>query len=93
MIQNLILKQIKCEFLQIKKSHPKLTIYQKMTQTYFFKKINQLSCSLGRFFSEILDQLFHQLQLRHYVCTVLIGECIQKPLLQNLRTKTCFTIP
>ena len=41
-------------------------------------KINLLSCSLVDFFSEILDQLFHQPQLLHYLCIVLIDVYTQK---------------
>ena len=77
LIQKLIWNKIEYEFLQMEKSDPKLNIYNGIKQTKK-TKINRLLFSVGRFFSEILDQLFHQPQLLHYVCIVLINVYIQK---------------
>ena len=57
LIQKLIWNKSEYEFLQMEKSHPKLTIYNGIKQKK--TEINRLSCSLGQFFSEILDQLFY----------------------------------
>ena len=67
LIQKLIWNKSEYKFLQMEKSHPKLTIYSRIKQQQ--KKINQLSCGVGQSFSEILEQLFHQPQLLHYICS------------------------
>ena len=68
LIQKLIWNKIEYEFLQMEKSHLNLTICNGIKQKN--PKINRLSCSLVRFFSEFLDQLFHQPQLLMFTVTV-----------------------
>ena len=79
LIQKLILEQIECELLQIRKPHLN-QLFTRESNKYDLKKqkVNQLSYNLGQIFKEIPNQLFHQLRLHHFVYIVLSGECIQK---------------